>query len=148
MTSLCLDHQFGPTLTYLSITRGPDNTAGIITLRLGGSPTTGKGASPLIADGLRGVSARSSARGRGQGLQVAEVMGDVCVLQAEMHTPKFGTEGLQLGLESGDLLFDGEEMSISTVVPLHICVNSPVISEEGLLNDKGVRVGSDCQGFE
>ena len=29
LTSLRLDHQFGPTLTYLSTTRGPDDMAGV-----------------------------------------------------------------------------------------------------------------------
>ena len=53
-TSLHLDHQFGPTLTYPSTTRDLDDTAGVITLRLGRSPTTGDGASPLVANGFRG----------------------------------------------------------------------------------------------
>ena len=54
LTSLRLDHRFGPTLTYPSTTRRPDDMAGIITLRLGWSPTMGEGASPLVTDGLGG----------------------------------------------------------------------------------------------
>ena len=89
--------------------RHSNDTAGIITLRLGWSPTTGEGASPLIADGFgRGVIAIAAATGggRGEGLQVAEATGDIRIFQAETRTPKLRAQGFGLGLESGDLLFD------------------------------------------
>ena len=91
LTSLRLDHQFGPTLTYPSTTRRPDDTAGVITLRLDWSPTTGEGASPLIADGFGGgfvAIAATTGGGRGESLQVAEATGDVRIFQAETRTPK------------------------------------------------------------
>ena len=91
LTSLRLDHRLGPTLTYPSTTRCPDDTAGVITLRLDWSPTTGEGASPLVTDGLgRGVIAiaATTGGGRSESLQVAEAAGDVRILQAETRTPK------------------------------------------------------------
>ena len=91
LTSLRLDHRLGPTLTYPSTTRCPNDTAGVITLRLDWSPTTGEGASPLVTDGFgRGVVtiAATSCGGGGQGLQVTEATGDVRILQAETRTPK------------------------------------------------------------
>ena len=54
----------------------------------------GEGASPLIADGFGGVSTQISSGGGCQGLQVAEAIGDVCVLQAKTCMPKFRTKGL------------------------------------------------------
>ena len=71
--------------------RRPDDTAGVITLRLDWSPTTGEGTSPLVADGFGGrVVAITAAMdgGGGEGLQVAETPGDVRILQAETRTPK------------------------------------------------------------
>ena len=91
LTSLRLDHRFGPTLTYPSTTRCPDDTAGVITLRLDWSPTTGEGASPLITDGFGGgviAITATTGGGRGKGLQIAEATGDVRILQAETRTPK------------------------------------------------------------
>ena len=91
LTSLRLNHLFGPTLTYPSTTWCPDDTAGIITLRLDWSPTMGDGTSQLVADGFgRRVIAVAATvgRGGGEGLQVAEATGDVRILQAETRTPK------------------------------------------------------------
>ena len=51
----------------------------------------GKGASPLIADGLGGgviAIAATTGGGRGESLQSAEATGDVRILQAETRTPK------------------------------------------------------------
>ena len=68
----------------------------------------GEGASPLIPNQLRGVSACRSARRGSEGLQVAEATGDIHIFQAEMCTPKFHAEGLGLGLEDQYFLFDGD----------------------------------------
>ena len=88
--SLRLDHRFGPTLTYPLTTRCPDDTAGVITLRLDWSPTTGNGTSALIADGFRGDVAVASVPGGvgGESLEVTKVAGDVRIFQAETRTPK------------------------------------------------------------
>ena len=91
LTSLRLDHRLGPTLTYPSTTRRSDDTAGVITLRLDWSPTTGEGASPLVSDRFGGrviaITAVTDGSG-GEGLQVTEASGDVRILQAETRTPK------------------------------------------------------------
>ena len=65
-----------------------DDTASVITLCLGRSPTTGKDVSPLVANQLRGVSVCGSIEGRGEGLQVTEMVGNVHILQVETHMPK------------------------------------------------------------
>ena len=91
MISLRLDHRFGPTLTYPSTTRNPDDTAGVITLWLDWSPTTGDGTSPLVTDGFGGrviAVATMTGRGGGEGLEVGEATRDVCILQAEVDAPK------------------------------------------------------------
>ena len=64
--------------------------AGVITLQLDWSPTTGDGASALIADGLRRYIAVASVPRSvgGESLQIAEAAGDVSVLQAEAGAPE------------------------------------------------------------
>ena len=76
----------------------------------------------------------------GECLQVAEATWDVRIFQAEMHMPKFRTEGFGLVLEHGYLLFNGEDVSVSTVIPLDVCMDSPVVSSEDLSDDEGVGV--------
>ena len=76
---------------YPSTTRRPDDTAGIITLRLGWSPTTGDGASLLIMEGFGGrviTVVTIAGQSGSEGLQVAEATGDVHVLQAEASVSK------------------------------------------------------------
>ena len=76
---------------YPSTTRGSDDTAGIITLRLGWSPTTGESASSLVTEGFGGrvvAVVTASCGGGSQGLQIAETTGDIHILQVEMRTPK------------------------------------------------------------
>ena len=62
--------------------------------------------------------------------------------------PKFHVEGFGLGLEHGYLLFNGEEVSVSTVIPLDVCMDSPVISSEDLSDDEGVGVGASLNVSE
>ena len=57
-----------------------------------------------------------------------------------MHTPKFCVKGFGLGLEHGYLLFNGEEMGVSTVIPLDICMNSPVVCSENFFDDERVGI--------
>ena len=123
--------------------------ASVITLWLGRSPTMGNGTSLLIADGFWGVSMQASTGGGGEGLEVAEATGDVCIFQAEMRTPKFCAEGFGLGLKHGYLLFDGEEeVGIGAVIPLNVCVDTPIVGSEDLLNDEGVGVGTSLNVSE
>ena len=46
-----------------------------------------------------------------------------------------------MGLEGGNLLFDGAEVRVAAVIPLDVGMNSPVFGLLEFFNDKGVGIG-------
>ena len=54
--------------------------------------------------------------------------------------PKFRVKGFGLGLEHGYFLFNGEEMGIGAVIPLDVCMDTPVVGCEDLLDNEGISV--------